>query len=60
MGVAALRRRPPPFLLEHSAQWHLLGLAFVLSAVYLVIGFQVFLWFFRSSRRAGSLLTQGE
>ena len=47
-------------LLEHSAQWHLLGLAFVLSAVYLVIGFQVFLWFFRSSRRAGSLLTQGE
>jgi len=28
--------------------------------VYLVIGFQIFLAFFRASRRAGTLLGQGE
>jgi ABC-2 type transport system permease protein len=41
-------------------QWNLLLLAFGLSVLYLVVGFQIFLWFFRSSRRAGSLLNQGE
>jgi ABC-2 type transport system permease protein len=29
-------------------------------AVYLVIGFQIFQWFFRLSRSAGTLLGQGE
>jgi ABC-2 type transport system permease protein len=47
-------------LLEKTVHWHELGIAFVLSAVYLVIGFQVFQWFFRLSRRAGTLLGQGE
>ncbi len=47
-------------LRDHTVQWHLLAVAAGLSVVYLVIGFQVFLWFFRSSRRHGSLLTQGE
>ena len=47
-------------MLENTVHWDLLGVAFGLSAVYLVIGFQVFQWFFRSSRRAGSLLGQGE
>ena len=45
---------------EKTVHWDLLGFAFGLSAVYLVVGFQVFQWFFRSSRRAGSLLGQGE
>ena len=47
-------------LLEKTVHWHGLGIAFVLSAVYLVVGFQVFQWFFRLSRRAGTLLGQGE
>jgi len=47
-------------LRDHSVQWHLLAISAGLSVVYLVVGFQVFLWFFRSSRRHGSLLTQGE
>ncbi len=45
---------------EKTVHWDLLGFAFGLSAVYLVAGFQVFQWFFRLSRRAGSLLGQGE
>jgi ABC-2 type transport system permease protein len=47
-------------LRDHTVEWHLLAVAAGLSVVYLVVGFQVFLWFFRSSRRHGSLLTQGE
>ena len=47
-------------LLQHTVQWHLLAFALGLSVVYLVAGFQIFQWFFRASRRAGSLLTQGE
>ena len=47
-------------LAEKTVHWHSLAIAFGLSVVYLVIGFQVFLAFFRSSRRAGSLLGQGE
>lgn len=47
-------------LLQKAVLWHLLGVAFALSVVYLVVGFQIFLWFFRASRRAGSLLSQGE
>ena len=47
-------------LAEKTVHWDMLGIAFGLSAVYLVVGFQVFQWFFRLSRRAGSLLGQGE
>jgi ABC-2 type transport system permease protein len=47
-------------MLEKTVHWDMLAVAFGLSGVYLVIGFQVFQWFFRSSRRAGSLLGQGE
>jgi ABC-2 type transport system permease protein len=47
-------------LAEKTVHWHALAIAFVLSMGYLVVGFQVFLWFFRSSRRAGTLLGQGE
>ena len=47
-------------LAEKTVHWHELGIAFVLSMAYLVVGFQIFLWFFRSSRRAGTLLGQGE
>ena len=47
-------------MLEKTVHWDMLAVAFGLSAVYLVFGFQVFQWFFRSSRRAGSLLGQGE
>ena len=47
-------------MLEKTVHWDMLAVAFGLSAVYLVVGFQVFQWFFRSSRRAGSLLGQGE
>ena len=47
-------------LAEKTVHWDMLGIAFVLSAVYLVVGFQIFQWFFRLSRRAGSLLGQGE
>ena len=45
---------------ERTVHWDLLAFALVLSAVYLVVGFQIFQWFFRSSRRAGTLLGQGE
>jgi ABC-2 type transport system permease protein len=47
-------------LADGVVHWDLLVLAFGLSVVYLVVGFQVFQWFFRLSRRAGSLLGQGE
>ena len=47
-------------LAEKTVHWDLLGIAFGLSAVYLVVGFQIFQWFFRASRRAGTLLGQGE
>jgi ABC-2 type transport system permease protein len=45
---------------EKVVHWDLLAIAFGLSVVYLIIGFQVFQWFFRLSRRAGTLLGQGE
>jgi ABC-2 type transport system permease protein len=45
---------------EKTVHWDLLGIAFALSAVYLVVGFQIFQWFYRLSRRAGTLLGQGE
>lgn len=45
---------------EKTVHWDMLAVAFGLSVVYLIAGFQVFQWFFRSSRRAGSLLGQGE
>jgi len=45
---------------EKTVHWDLLAFAFGLSAVYLVVGFQVFQWFFRASRRHGTLLGQGE
>ncbi|WP_421998163.1 ABC transporter permease [Reyranella sp.] len=47
-------------LTEKVVHWDQLGFALGLSIVYLIVGFQVFQWFFRSSRRAGSLLGQGE
>ena len=47
-------------LAEKTVHWNSLAIAFGLSVVYLVVGFQVFLGFFRSSRRAGTLLGQGE
>ena len=47
-------------LAEGTVHWDLMAFAFGLSIVYLIVGFQVFQWFFRSSRRAGSLLGQGE
>jgi ABC-2 type transport system permease protein len=47
-------------LAEKTVHWDLLAFALGLSAVYLVVGFQVFQWFFRLSRRAGTLLGQGE
>ena len=47
-------------LMEKTVDWHGLGIALLLSVVYLGIGFQVFQWFFRLSRRAGTLLGQGE
>ncbi len=59
---------PPAYIFEgmraimadKTVHWDMLAVAFGLSVVYLVVGFQVFQWFFRSSRRAGSLLGQGE
>jgi ABC-2 type transport system permease protein len=59
---------PPAYVFEGMraimadkvVHWDMLAIAFGLSVVYLVVGFQVFQWFFRSSRRAGSLLGQGE
>ena len=47
-------------LLDHVVQWHTLAIAAALAVVYLAAGFQIFLWFFRSARRHGALLTQGE
>jgi ABC-2 type transport system permease protein len=47
-------------LAEKTVHWDGLAIAFGLSVVYLVIGFQIFLAFFRASRRAGTLLGQGE
>lgn len=47
-------------LTEKTVHWDMLGIAFALSVVYLVVGFQIFQWFFRASRRAGTLLGQGE
>jgi ABC-2 type transport system permease protein len=47
-------------LTENTVHWDLLAFAFGLSVAYLVVGFQVFQWFFRLSRRAGTLLGQGE
>lgn len=47
-------------LAEKTVHWELLAFALGLSVVYLVVGFQVFQWFFRASRRAGTLLGQGE
>ena len=47
-------------LAEKTVHWDMLGIAFALSVAYLIIGFQVFQWFFRLSRRAGTLLGQGE
>lgn len=47
-------------LTEKAVHWNLMAVALGLSIVYLVVGFQVFQWFYRSSRRAGSLLGQGE
>jgi ABC-2 type transport system permease protein len=47
-------------LAEKVVHWDMLGVAFGLSVVYLFIGFQIFQWFFRASRRAGTLLGQGE
>ncbi len=47
-------------MIERTVHWDLLAIALGLSIVYLIVGFQVFQWFFRLSRRAGSLLGQGE
>ena len=47
-------------LTEKAVHWNLMAVAFGLAIVYLIVGFQVFQWFYRSSRRAGSLLGQGE
>lgn len=47
-------------LAQHTVHWDSLALAFGLSVVYLIAGFQIFQWFFRLSRRAGTLLGQGE
>src|SRR5689334_16645114 len=47
-------------LAEKTVHWNSLAIAFGLSVVYLVVGFQIFQWFFRLSRRAGTLLGQGE
>ena len=59
---------PPAYVFEGMraimadkvVHWDMLAIALGLSVAYLVAGFQVFQWFFRSSRRAGSLLGQGE
>lgn len=59
---------PPAYVFEGMraimtdkvVHWDMLAIALGLSVVYLFVGFQVFQWFFRSSRRAGSLLGQGE
>jgi ABC-2 type transport system permease protein len=45
---------------RETVRWDMLGIAFGLAVAYLIVGFQIFQWFFRSSRRAGTLLGQGE
>jgi ABC-2 type transport system permease protein len=47
-------------MIEKVVHWDQLGIAFALAVVYLFIGFQVFLLFYRSARRHGALLNQGE
>lgn len=47
-------------LTQQVVRWDLMLVALGLAAVYLALGFQVFLWFFKSSRRKGTLLQQGE
>jgi ABC-2 type transport system permease protein len=47
-------------LAEKTVHWDLMAAAFGLSVLYLLIGFQIFLWFFRRARRDGTLLQQGE
>jgi ABC-2 type transport system permease protein len=47
-------------LMQHVVRWDLMLPAFGLAALYLAIGFRIFLWFFKSSRRKGTLLQQGE
>jgi len=47
-------------LTQQTVHWDLLGFAFGLAVVYLIVGFQIFQWFFRAARRAGTLLGQGE
>jgi len=45
---------------DRLVRWDLMAIAVGLSALYLVAGFQVFQWFYRASRRHGTLLQQGE
>ncbi len=47
-------------LTQQVVRWDFMLIAFGLAALYLAIGFRVFLWFFNSSRRKGTLLQQGE
>jgi len=47
-------------LTERTVHWDTLAIAFLLAVAYLIVGFQIFQWFFRLSRRAGTLLGQGE
>jgi len=47
-------------LTQHVVRWDLMLPAFGLSVLYLTLGFRVFLLFFKSSRRKGTLLQQGE
>ncbi len=47
-------------LRDHTVQWDGLAISAGLSVLYLAVGFQIFQAFYRSARRHGSLLTQGE
>lgn len=47
-------------LTQQVVRWDFMLIAFGLAALYLAIGFRVFLLFFNSSRRKGTLLQQGE
>lgn len=47
-------------LTQQVVRWDFMLIAFSLAALYLAIGFRVFLLFFNSSRRKGTLLQQGE
>lgn len=47
-------------LTQQVVRWDMMLIAFGLAALYLAIGFRVFLLFFNSSRRKGTLLQQGE